>query len=214
MVQAVKVPILVGAVTEGPGPNERQTTGIVWEVTASGLGAQNAIGGGGRYDNLVETLGGKPTPGVGFGSGIERLLIALESQGVTLPKSAEKLIWLVGIGPAAKEANWKLMIELRRAGFICDMEPGDRSVKSQFKVASREQAAYSLTTGETELAAATRELNEELGLDVPVAGDQLHQTRWQGLHLVPASDGERDRRAGSGSKPELPERGNRGAAVL
>ncbi|HEY7118896.1 MAG TPA: histidine--tRNA ligase, partial [Tepidisphaeraceae bacterium] len=53
-------------------------TETLWEVTASGLGAQNAIGGGGRYDNLVENLGGRPTPGVGFGSGLERLLIALE----------------------------------------------------------------------------------------------------------------------------------------
>ena len=59
-------------------------TDTLWEVTAGGLGSQNAIGGGGRYDNLVETLGGKPTPGVGFGSGLERLLIALESAaGVT-----------------------------------------------------------------------------------------------------------------------------------
>jgi histidyl-tRNA synthetase len=56
-------------------------TETLWEVTASGLGAQNAIGGGGRYDNLVENLGGRPTPGVGFGSGLERLLIALEAQG-------------------------------------------------------------------------------------------------------------------------------------
>ena len=57
-------------------------TDTLWEVTAGGLGAQNAIGGGGRYDNLVEQLGGRPTPGVGFGSGLERLLIALEAQGV------------------------------------------------------------------------------------------------------------------------------------
>ena len=60
-------------------------TETLWEVTAGGLGAQNAIGGGGRYDNLVELLGGRPTPGVGFGSGLERLLLALESQGVAIP---------------------------------------------------------------------------------------------------------------------------------
>src|ERR1019366_8013670 len=54
-------------------------TETLWEVTASGLGAQNAIGGGGRYDNLVENLGGRPTPGVGFGSGVERVLIGLGS---------------------------------------------------------------------------------------------------------------------------------------
>ena len=130
-------------------------TDTLWEVTAGGLGAQNAIGGGGRYDNLVEQLGGKPTPGVGFGSGIERLLLALESQKIDLPRPPNKLIWLVSHGPAAKHENWKLMLELRRSGFVCDMDPGDRSVKSQFKVADREKAAFCLTTGETELAAGT-----------------------------------------------------------
>ena len=130
-------------------------TDTLWEVTAGGLGAQNAIGGGGRYDNLVEQLGGRPTPGVGFGSGIERLLLALENQGVQLSKSAPNLIWLVSHGPVAKEANWKLMMELRKAGFVCDMDVGDRSVKSQFKLADREDAAFCLTTGETELAAGT-----------------------------------------------------------
>src|SRR5438876_3442110 len=70
-------------------------TGTLWEVTAGGLGAQNAIGGGGRYDNLVEALGGRPTPGVGFGSGLERLLIALESQAVNIETRSKPLVWLV-----------------------------------------------------------------------------------------------------------------------
>jgi len=130
-------------------------TETLWEVTASGLGAQNAIGGGGRYDNLVEQLGGKPTPGVGFGSGLERLLLALESQGVQLPRSDPKLIWLVAHGDAARESNWNLMLNLRRAGLACDMDPSGRSVKSQFKVADREKAGLCLITGETELAAGT-----------------------------------------------------------
>jgi len=91
----------------------------------------------------------------GFGSGIERLLLALEGQNVALPRADSKLVWLVSHGPAAKEANWQSMLELRRAGFVCDMDPGDRSVKSQFKVADREKAAFCLTTGETELAAGT-----------------------------------------------------------
>ena len=127
-------------------------TDTLWEVTAGGLGAQNAIGGGGRYDNLVEQLGGRPTPGVGFGSGLERLLLALESQGVELPRQECQLIWLIAHGDAAREANWKLMLELRRARFVCDMDPGGRSVKSQFKIADREHAAFCLITGETELA--------------------------------------------------------------
>lgn len=130
-------------------------TETLWEVTAGGLGAQNAIGGGGRYDNLVEQLGGRPTPGVGFGSGLERLLLALDAQGVSLPKNEPKLIWLVSHGDAARDANWKLMMELRREGFACDMDPSGRSVKSQFKVADREGAVFVLTTGETELAGNT-----------------------------------------------------------
>src|SRR5688572_22249043 len=87
-------------------------TETLWEVTASGLGAQNAIGGGGRYDNLVENLGGRPTPGVGFGSGLERLLIALDAQGVQLPENRKPLVWLVYHGEAARTAQWKLLQEL------------------------------------------------------------------------------------------------------
>ena len=130
-------------------------TETLWEVTAGGLGAQNAIGGGGRYDNLVEQLGGRPTPGVGFGSGIERLLIALESQGVSLPRPEPKLVWLVSHGDAAREANWKLMAELRAAGIAADMDPSGRSVKSQFKVADREKAAYCVVVGDSELTSDT-----------------------------------------------------------
>jgi len=135
-------------------------TNTLWEVIAGGLGAQNAIGGGGRYDNLVEQLGGRPTPGVGFGSGIERLLLALENQGVELPRSQPKLIWLVWHGEAAKEVNWKLMLELRREGFVCDMDLSGRSVKAQFKMADREHAAYCLVTGDTELAARTVDVKD------------------------------------------------------
>src|SRR3954470_5790260 len=98
-------------------------TGAVWEVTAGGLGAQNAIGGGGRLDNLVETLGARPTPCVGFGSGLERLLIALEGQGVSIATRAKPLIWLISHGDAAREANLLLLQELRKSGFAADMDP-------------------------------------------------------------------------------------------
>jgi len=149
-------------------------TGIVWEVTAGGLGAQNAIGGGGRYDNLVETLGGKPTPGVGFGSGIERLLLALESQQVSLPTNARPLIWLVAHGDAARDANWQLMQSLRAAGIRADMDPSGRSVKSQFKLADREKAAFCIVVGDSELAAGTVMLkNLQSGEQASVPRDQI-----------------------------------------
>lgn len=128
-------------------------TETLWEVTADGLGAQNAIGGGGRYDNLVETLGGRPTPGVGFGSGLERLLIALEAQNAKLPDITAPLIWLAAHGAAARDDAWKLLFELREAAIAADMDLSDRSMKAQFKIADREAARYCVVIGENELAA-------------------------------------------------------------
>jgi histidyl-tRNA synthetase len=133
-------------------------TETLWEVTAGGLGAQNAIGGGGRYDNLVEVLGGRPTPGVGFGSGLERLLIALSKQEVQLPDSRKPLVWIVVQSDAAKPIAWKLLADLRAADIAVDMDVSGRSVKSQFKLAERETAKWSITLGDTELANQTAEL--------------------------------------------------------
>jgi histidyl-tRNA synthetase len=126
-------------------------TETLWEVTAAGLGAQNAVGGGGRYDNLVENLGGRPTPGVGFGSGLERLLIALEAQKVTLPQMRQPLVWLVYHGELARQAQWQLLQDLRAQNIPADMDLSGRSVKAQFKLADREAADYVITVGESEL---------------------------------------------------------------
>ncbi|MGA2583050.1 MAG: histidine--tRNA ligase [Tepidisphaeraceae bacterium] len=128
-------------------------TETLWEVTASGLGSQNALGGGGRYDNLIENLGGRPTPGVGFGSGLERLLIALDAQGAKLPDPRKPLIWIIAHGPAAYESAWNLLFDLRNAGLAADMDLSSRSVKAQFKIADRESAKVCLIIGENELAA-------------------------------------------------------------
>lgn len=130
-------------------------TETLWEVTAGGLGSQNAVGGGGRYDNLIENLGGRPTPGVGFGSGIERLLLALDAQGVALPKPSEQLVWLIAHGDAARQAQLQLLRELRQAGIPADMDYSPRSIKAQFKVADREHATLTVVVGESELTANT-----------------------------------------------------------
>ncbi|MEL7238906.1 MAG: histidine--tRNA ligase, partial [Planctomycetota bacterium] len=90
-------------------------TDTLWEFTAEGLGAQAAVGGGGRYDNLVETLGGKPVPGVGFGMGMERLLLALDAQGHTPQPDPRKPKFIV-YQPATKDAALALLAELRGVG--------------------------------------------------------------------------------------------------
>jgi histidyl-tRNA synthetase len=135
-------------------------TETLWEVTASGLGAQNALGGGGRYDNLVENLGGRPTPGVGFGSGLERLLIALEAQGTALQKRSTPLFYLIYHGEAAREAQWKLLAELRANNIAADMDLSNRSVKAQFKLSDREAATHCLIVGDSELANQTVTLKD------------------------------------------------------
>ncbi|HWB53892.1 MAG TPA: His/Gly/Thr/Pro-type tRNA ligase C-terminal domain-containing protein, partial [Tepidisphaeraceae bacterium] len=118
-------------------------------------GSQNAIGGGGRYDNLVETLGGKSTPGVGFGSGLERLLIALEAQGASPTESTQPLFFLISQNEQAKAANFQLLQQLRAAGFVADMDFTGRGMKSQFKLADRQKASFCIVVGEQELADST-----------------------------------------------------------
>jgi len=135
-------------------------TETLWEVTAAGLGSQNAIGGGGRYDNLVESLGGRPTPGVGFGSGLERLLIALEAQGVRLPDGRPPLVWLIYHGEAAREVQWRVLRDLRSNGIAADMDHSGRSVKAQLKLVERAGARWTVTVGESELGNETAVLKD------------------------------------------------------
>jgi histidyl-tRNA synthetase len=130
-------------------------TETLWEVVAGGLGAQNAVGGGGRYDNLVEQLGGRSTPGVGFGSGLERLLIALESQETSIADVRRPLVWIVTQGDSAKAVTWQLLAELRAAGIAADMDLSGRGVKGQFKLADREGARWTVVVGDAEVQNAT-----------------------------------------------------------
>ncbi len=149
-------------------------TETLWEVTAGGLGSQNAIGGGGRYDNLVEQLGGKPTPGVGFGSGLERLLIALDAQGVQLPISSKPLVFLIAHGDAARAHNHALARDLRDANIAVDMDLTGKSVKAQFKMSDREKSRFAITVGDSELAANTVVLKDmQTGEQTSVARAQI-----------------------------------------
>ena len=135
-------------------------TDTLWEVTAGGLGSQAAIGGGGRYDSLVETLGGRPTPGVGFGSGLERLLLALEGQGVELPTQRRPLVWLAHHGDAARDFNLLLAQRLRSQDIAADMDLSGRAMKGQLKVAEREKATWCVVVGDDELANGVVQLKD------------------------------------------------------
>jgi histidyl-tRNA synthetase len=135
-------------------------TDTLWEVTAGGLGAQNAVGGGGRYDNLVEQLGGRPTPGVGFGSGLERLLLALKAQDVALPLTSAPLVWLAYHGDAGRDACLTLALHLRDSGIRTDLDPTGKKIGNQFKLADREQATRCIIIGDNEIATNTVQLKD------------------------------------------------------
>jgi histidyl-tRNA synthetase len=127
-------------------------TKTVFEVWAQGIGAQNAVCGGGRYDGLAEELGGSPTPGIGFGSGMERLVLLMKEQGIQVPELPRPQVALVTIGQEAKVRALQLLNELRESGIRAVIGFGDRSLRAQLRSANRSQVAYAVILGEEELA--------------------------------------------------------------
>jgi len=129
-------------------------TKTVFEVWAEeGLGAQNAVCGGGRYDGLIEELGGPPTPGVGFAAGLERIVLTMKAQGVAVPELPAPQVFVAHLGNEAKTRAVMLASELRAAGIGTLLAFGQRSLKAQMKQADRAGARYTLILGEDELAA-------------------------------------------------------------
>jgi histidyl-tRNA synthetase len=130
-------------------------THTVFEIVSDALDAgQSTIGAGGRYDGLVESLGGEPTPAVGFGSGLERVLLACDAEGVFAPQAPRLAAFVVTFGDHRDEAR-DLCRDLRRAGVAVDRAEGARSSKAQMKVAGRSSAPVALLLGDDEVATGT-----------------------------------------------------------
>lgn len=127
-------------------------TKTVFEVWAEGIGAQNAICGGGRYDGLAEELGGPPTPGIGFGSGMERIVMLMKENSIAVPGAPTPQVVLIYLGQAAKTRCVQLLTELRAQGVRAEIAFDDRSMRAQLRNANRLGAAYALILGEDELA--------------------------------------------------------------
>ncbi|MCC8180111.1 MAG: histidine--tRNA ligase [Planctomycetes bacterium] len=126
-------------------------TKTVFEYTHHALGAQNAIGGGGRYDGLVEELGGNPTPGVGFALGLERILIAMEA-GRGCACAYPTQVFGVTQGESAHRAMSGMIARMRAAGLSADMDYENRSMKAQLRLANKIGAFVCLILGEDELS--------------------------------------------------------------
>ena len=143
-------------------------TGPVFEFISNDIGAQGTVCGGGRYDGLVEQLGGKPTPALGFGSGLERLLLVMEKLGIAIPGAETVDVYVATAGKAAADAAQKLVLELRRSGIAAEHDLCDRSLKAQMKYADKIGARYTMVIGDDELAAGTANLkNMQTGEQIP-----------------------------------------------
>jgi len=128
-------------------------TRTVFEVQADcGLGSQNAIGGGGRYDKLAEEVGGRPTPGLGFALGYERCLLALEGAGFQMPHAGHCDLFVAAVDASTRAAAFNLVQQCRDLGICAEIDHQERSLKSQFKLADKLGAAYVVTLGPDEIA--------------------------------------------------------------
>ena len=128
-------------------------TKTAFEFVSNTIGAQGTVCGGGRYDNLIEQVGGPSTPGVGFGLGIERLLLVMESNGIEIPADEPADVLVAVMGDRAKAFGQKLVHDLRKAGKKAALDLMARNLKGQFKYADRIHAKYTVVIGDNELDA-------------------------------------------------------------
>ena len=126
-------------------------TKTAFEIKYAPLGAQSAIAGGGRYDGLIEEIGGKPTPAVGFASGLERVLLALEKQELLPEMTKTADAFVVALGESASGPAFKLLTKLRQAGLKANIDYAGRSMKAQMKQANKAKARFALIIGEDEV---------------------------------------------------------------
>lgn len=148
-----------------------------FEFVHDGLGAQSAVGGGGRYDGLAELIGGPPLPGIGWALGVERTLLALKAEGLEPAAEQAVSVFVVPLGAAAKAYAVALVGQLRAAGVGSDLAYGDRGMKGAMKAADRSGAAYAVVLGDRDLEAGQaqiKDLREHAQVAVPL--DDLVET--------------------------------------
>lgn len=152
-------------------------TKTAFEFVTTKIGAQGTVCGGGRYDHLIEEIGGPPIPGVGFGLGIERLLLLMESAGAEFPDEDHPDVFIAVMGDAAKAYGLKLCRDLRAKGLAVEMDTLARNIKGQFKYADRLKARYTVVIGDNELAEGSATVKD-------MARSEQHQVAFDDLAEV------------------------------
>ena len=133
-------------------------TGTTFEFIHEGLGAQSGIGGGGRYDGLMEILGGQALSGIGFGLGVDRALLAAQAEGVLVENQFSSDLFIIPLGDNQKSVALLLAAQLRLAGIRTEIAFGDRALKGAMKAADKSGSRYVIVLGDSEVASGTVEL--------------------------------------------------------
>ena len=133
-------------------------TKTVFEFVTTALGSQGTVCGGGRYDNLISELGGTPTCGVGFGMGIERLLMLMEAENVVIPMHENVKLYIASMGDEAYKKAFEIASELRDKGVKAEIDHAGRGIKAQFKYADKIRAENVVTLGDNELTTGVAQI--------------------------------------------------------
>jgi len=159
-------------------------TGTTFEFIHPDLGAQSGIGGGGRYDGLMETLGGQSLSGIGFGLGVDRALLAAIAESSVPSQEFTSDLFIIPLGEEAKERSLVIAQDLRAAGIRTELAFGDRALKGAMKAADKSGARYVIVLGESELSAGLIELKRMSdGVTSSVKIDQLQGELARALSL-------------------------------
>ena len=149
-------------------------TGAVFEFIAEGIGAQSTVCGGGRYDGLVESLGGPALSGIGFGMGLTRIILAMKEQGLDKIALSRPELYVAALGSGAAIKALEIVERLRREGKICECDIVGRSLKAQMKYANKIGARYTLIIGDSEIECGRAQLrNMENGEQTEVELDNF-----------------------------------------
>ena len=135
-------------------------TGTTFEFVHELLGAQSGIGGGGRYDGLMAQLGGQELSGIGFGLGIDRCVLAADSEGISFDQEFTSNLFIIPLGDESKTRALTIAQELQNAGFRVEISFGDRALKGSMKAADKNNAEYVLVLGDSEISSGTVELKQ------------------------------------------------------
>lgn len=150
-------------------------TKTVFEFVSTDIGAQGAVCAGGRYDNLVEELGGPSLPAIGFAAGIERLMLLMENTGVSFPDGQKPLIYVAGMDDATRAKAFEIVAQLRAKGINAEADLMERSVKAQFKYADKLGAQYVAVIGGNELISGEANIkNMTEGTQTAVKFDEIY----------------------------------------